>query len=228
MALRRLLGVLCSKSRAAEQVQLEPNLVLRHQVTILCRQVKRPVYSRRDRALLAAPPCRVGIASAAGGEGLLSAQFLRPDTSTRLPAIGSSSARLRASPRGMSRILTRRGRSLGVQCKPGVIDELDLNRQLHLVLHGCFLNELRLRPEVAGQRSRSSLGTRPGTSGRSVLPSSLTALAVPRSGRNDHILLFEQDERVGRQLVLLVLVEVVHADALELALAEQLERLSLG
>src|SRR5665647_870942 len=53
MVLRRLLGILSSRDRAAGQVQLE-NLVLRHQVTILRRQVKRPVYSRRDRALLAA------------------------------------------------------------------------------------------------------------------------------------------------------------------------------
>jgi len=51
--LRRLLGMLSSRDRAAEQVRLE-NLVLRHQVTILRRQVKRPVYSRRDRALRAA------------------------------------------------------------------------------------------------------------------------------------------------------------------------------
>ena len=53
MVLRRLLGVLSSGDRAAGQVQLE-NLVLRHQVTILRRQVKRPVYSHCDRALLAA------------------------------------------------------------------------------------------------------------------------------------------------------------------------------
>ena len=53
MVLRRLLGILSSRDRAAGQVQLE-NLVLRHQVTILRRQVKRPVYSGRDRALLAA------------------------------------------------------------------------------------------------------------------------------------------------------------------------------
>jgi hypothetical protein len=53
MVLRRLLGIFYSKARAAEQAELE-NLVLRHQVAILRRQVKRPVYSRRDRALPAA------------------------------------------------------------------------------------------------------------------------------------------------------------------------------
>jgi len=53
MVLRRLLGIFSSKDRADAQVQLE-NLVLRHQVAILRRQVKRAVYSRRDRALLAA------------------------------------------------------------------------------------------------------------------------------------------------------------------------------
>ena len=53
LVLRWLLGVLSSKDRAAEHVRLE-NLVLRHQVAILRRQVKRPVYRMRDRALLAA------------------------------------------------------------------------------------------------------------------------------------------------------------------------------
>src|SRR5664280_359606 len=53
LLLSRLLGMLASRDRAAEQVRLE-NLVLRHQVMILRRQVKRPVYSRRDRALLSA------------------------------------------------------------------------------------------------------------------------------------------------------------------------------
>ena len=53
MVLRRLLAVLSFGDRAAEQVRLE-NLVLRHQVAILRRQVKRPVYRMRDRALLAA------------------------------------------------------------------------------------------------------------------------------------------------------------------------------
>ena len=53
LLLRRLLGVLSSKDRTAEQVRLE-NLVLRHEVAILRRQVKRPVYRMHDRALLAA------------------------------------------------------------------------------------------------------------------------------------------------------------------------------
>ena len=53
IVLRRLLGIFYSKARTAELAELE-NLVLRHQVAILRRQVKRPVDSRRDRALLAA------------------------------------------------------------------------------------------------------------------------------------------------------------------------------
>ena len=53
MVLRRLLGMLTSRDRVAGHLGLE-NLVLRHQVAILRRQVKRPLYSRRDRALLAA------------------------------------------------------------------------------------------------------------------------------------------------------------------------------
>ncbi len=53
LVLQRLLGIFFSKDRAAEQARLE-NLVLRHQVAILRRQVKRPLYRVRDRALLAA------------------------------------------------------------------------------------------------------------------------------------------------------------------------------
>jgi hypothetical protein len=53
LLLRRPLGALSTKDRAAEQVQVE-NLVLRHQVAILRRQVKRFAYQMHDRALLAA------------------------------------------------------------------------------------------------------------------------------------------------------------------------------
>jgi putative transposase len=53
IAFRRLLAVLATRDRAAEQVRLE-NLVLCHQVRILRRQVKRPISRMRDRALLAA------------------------------------------------------------------------------------------------------------------------------------------------------------------------------
>jgi hypothetical protein len=42
LLLRRLLGMLSCRDRAVEQVRLE-NLVLRHQVAILRRQVRRPV-----------------------------------------------------------------------------------------------------------------------------------------------------------------------------------------
>jgi putative transposase len=51
--LRWLLGMLSCKDRAAKQIRLE-NLILRHEVAILRRQVKRPVYRMHDRALLAA------------------------------------------------------------------------------------------------------------------------------------------------------------------------------
>jgi putative transposase len=53
LVIRRLLAMLTAGDRGAEQVRLE-NLVLRHQVMILRRQVKRSVYSRSDRALLSA------------------------------------------------------------------------------------------------------------------------------------------------------------------------------
>jgi len=53
LLLRRLLGVLFSRDCADRQAQVEI-LVLRHEVAILRRQVRRPVYRTRDRALLAA------------------------------------------------------------------------------------------------------------------------------------------------------------------------------
>ncbi len=75
LLLRRLLGVLSSEDRSAERVRLE-NLVLRHQVAILRRQVKRPVYRMRDRALLAA-------ASRALSRERWSAFLVRPETLLR-------------------------------------------------------------------------------------------------------------------------------------------------
>jgi putative transposase len=51
--LRRVLGLLRSDQRMAAEVELE-NVVLRHQLVILRRQVKRPVYRASDRAFLAA------------------------------------------------------------------------------------------------------------------------------------------------------------------------------
>ena len=53
LLLRRLLGMLSCGESTIEQVRLE-NLVLHHEVAILRRQVKRPIYRMRDRALLAA------------------------------------------------------------------------------------------------------------------------------------------------------------------------------
>ena len=53
VALRRLLRLVTPRDRLDEATDAE-NLVLRHQLGILRRQVKRPVYRMRDRALLAA------------------------------------------------------------------------------------------------------------------------------------------------------------------------------
>jgi putative transposase len=53
VVLRRLLRVLAPSNRLDEATEVEI-LVLRHQVAVLRRQVKRPVYRMRDRALLAA------------------------------------------------------------------------------------------------------------------------------------------------------------------------------
>ena len=53
VVLRRLLGLVAPSHRSDAAAQVEI-LVLRHQLGVLRRQVKRPVYRRRDRALLAA------------------------------------------------------------------------------------------------------------------------------------------------------------------------------
>jgi hypothetical protein len=50
--LRRLLGLFRSSEGAVAEADLEV-VVLRHQLAILRRQVKRPVYRRTDRAFLA-------------------------------------------------------------------------------------------------------------------------------------------------------------------------------
>ncbi len=53
MVLRRLIGLLSPKHRSDDAAEVEI-LVLRHQLQVLRRQVKRPIYRHRDRALLAA------------------------------------------------------------------------------------------------------------------------------------------------------------------------------
>ena len=53
MVLRRLLTLVAPKHRSDDAAQIEI-LVLRHQLQVLRRQVKRPVYRPRDRMLLAA------------------------------------------------------------------------------------------------------------------------------------------------------------------------------
>ena len=53
LVLRRLLTLVAPNHRSDDAAQIEI-LVLRHQLEVLRRQVKRPVYRRRDRALLAA------------------------------------------------------------------------------------------------------------------------------------------------------------------------------
>jgi putative transposase len=53
LLLRRILGLFRSTERAMAEAELEI-AVLRHQVAILRRQVKRPVYRTSDRAFLAA------------------------------------------------------------------------------------------------------------------------------------------------------------------------------
>jgi hypothetical protein len=53
LLLRRVLGLVHSEDRAAAEADIEL-AVLRHQVAILRRQVKRPIYRASDRAFLAA------------------------------------------------------------------------------------------------------------------------------------------------------------------------------
>jgi hypothetical protein len=53
LVLRRFLTLVAPNHRSDDAAQIEI-LVLRHQLVVLRRQVKRPVYRRRDRALLAA------------------------------------------------------------------------------------------------------------------------------------------------------------------------------
>jgi hypothetical protein len=53
LVLRRLLTLVAPNHRSDHVAQIEI-LVLRHQLEVVRRQVKRPVYRRRDRALLAA------------------------------------------------------------------------------------------------------------------------------------------------------------------------------
>jgi hypothetical protein len=53
LLLRRVLGLLRSDDRAAADAELEI-AVLRHQVAVLRRQVRRPVYRASDEAFLTA------------------------------------------------------------------------------------------------------------------------------------------------------------------------------
>jgi len=53
LLLRRVLGLFRSDERVAIEAEVE-NAILRHQVAILRRQVKRPIYRASDKAFLAA------------------------------------------------------------------------------------------------------------------------------------------------------------------------------
>jgi putative transposase len=53
LLLRRVLGLVHSEDRTAAEAEIEI-AVLRHQVAILRRQVKRPIYRASDKAFLAA------------------------------------------------------------------------------------------------------------------------------------------------------------------------------
>jgi len=76
LVLRRLLTLVAPNRRSDHVAQIEI-LVLRHQLGVLRRQVKRPVYRRRDRALLAA----------AWHRSLVARKWTRPHRRPRLPAI---------------------------------------------------------------------------------------------------------------------------------------------
>ena len=54
--LLRLLTLVAPNHGSNDAAQIEI-LVLRHQLAILRRQVRRPIYRRRDRALLTAASC---------------------------------------------------------------------------------------------------------------------------------------------------------------------------
>jgi putative transposase len=53
LLLRRVLGLVHSDQRSAAEAELE-NAILRHQVAVLRRQIKRPIYRASDKAFLAA------------------------------------------------------------------------------------------------------------------------------------------------------------------------------
>jgi hypothetical protein len=57
LLLRRVLGLFRSDERAAAEAELE-NAILRHQVAVLRKQVKRPIYQTSDKAFLA-PASRI-------------------------------------------------------------------------------------------------------------------------------------------------------------------------
>jgi hypothetical protein len=78
LVLRRLLALVAPNHRSDDAAEIEI-LVLRHQLAILRRQVKRPVYRSRDRALLAA-------ASRILPKERWGAFLVRPETLLRWPA----------------------------------------------------------------------------------------------------------------------------------------------
>ncbi len=79
LVLRQLLTLVAPNDRSDHAAQIEI-LVLRHQLKVLRRQVKRPVYRRRDRALLAA-------ASRILPKEHWGAFLVRPETLLRSPPV---------------------------------------------------------------------------------------------------------------------------------------------